>query len=88
MVPCSLLHTEANLHLIAADGRREVGPFGGMESLRRVFREDDQIEAGITAFHAFDEAGDAFAIVEHLRLGLDHRNFVIDDRDADSVITG
>ena len=75
-------------HFGSVDGGGQIGPFGRVEALRRIFREDDQIEARIAALHAFDETSDALAIIKHLLPGFDHRNLIIDNSDANRVRTG
>ena len=42
---------------------------------------------GQADLHAVDHLGDLAGVVEHLLLGVQARHLVVDDRDADGVVT-
>jgi hypothetical protein len=51
-----------------------------------VFRENDQVHTRQTHFHADKHLGNVPGIGQDLRLGMQARHFVIDDRNTDRVI--
>ena len=57
------------------------------DPVRAVLGEDDQIHAGQADLHALDHLADLAGVVEHFLLGVQARHLVVDDRDADGVVT-
>jgi hypothetical protein len=56
-----------------------------VKPLGRVFRKDDQIQAGIATLHAINEACDLMAIGEHLFAVRAHGHLIIHDGYADRI---
>src|ERR1700730_8427921 len=65
-----------------------VAPNRGVQSLRRVFRKDDQVEVGISCLRVVDRPADLADLRLNIRGPADNRHWILNHCDEKSFIPG